>query len=128
MPFERQSIDPKKITPLLRHKWSPKVLEEGFIPFPKRLLRCAGGIFKGDHRLGQLRVVLAIVDYARPDVETRPTMRYLQFATGMTKARILECLDELEAAGLLTKLPTPMGLEIDYKPLVDKIVELTEED
>jgi hypothetical protein len=126
--IERQKVDASKITPLLRHKWPGGALDEGFVPFPKRLLRCTGRVFSGKNRLGQLRVVLAIVDNARPDLKWLPNVRYLAFATGMSRARVVQCLDELAARKLLTWEETPEGLKIDYAPLVRRIVRLTEDD
>lgn len=128
MARERQKVDPSRITPLLLHKWPGGALAEGFVPFPKRLLRCAGKIFRGTNRLGHLRVVLAIVDSARPDRDLLPTARYLGYVTGMSRARVLRYLDELRDRKVLSWEETPEGLKIDYTQLVRRIVRLTEDE
>lgn len=129
MPFERSKLDVAKITPLLKHKWSEKLLNEGYVPFPKRLLRCAGKIFAGSSRLGELRVVLALADYARPDFKRSPTLAYLAYATGMTKKRVERCLASLRKRKLLKISELGSGtMEIDYLPLLKRAEALTEDD
>lgn len=69
--FERQRVRPSSLTPVLIEKWSEPVLREGFVPFPKRMLRCLGSLFGHTPEIERLAVVMAVVDYRRPS----PTRR-----------------------------------------------------
>ena len=46
----------------VRRKWSDSLLTEGFVPFPKTLLRTLLSVFTEEHALEDLVTVLAIVD------------------------------------------------------------------
>jgi len=106
-------------------KWSDEILDEGFVPFPKRLLRCAGQVFVGDLRLSELRVVLAIVDYARPQVSRPPSLLHLAQLAGLTEIKFKKCLKTLRARKLIDWTGTEDRMTFDYDGLRDAIVSIT---
>ena len=86
MGLERRKIDRTRIPDTAAHKWSLEVLEEGFVPFPKKLIRCLAEMFGGPDGIDQLRVLLAVIDYRRPDLVRPPSLEYLSFNAGMMTA------------------------------------------
>lgn len=123
--FHRQHIDTSKIPQPLRYKWSELILDEGFVPFPKRLVRCLGEIFRGDEGIQDLQVVLAIVDYRRPNLTRQPSLDYLAFLADITPAAFRQRLDSLQARGLLTVDGEEDELKIEISGLLGKIEKLT---
>ncbi len=83
-------------------KWESKTLDEGFIPFPKRLLRCQHLIFSGEKGVEELAVVLAIVDFKRPNLLRQPSLSYLAFLSGLSVEVFKERLQELIERGLVS--------------------------
>ncbi|MFO0976129.1 MAG: hypothetical protein U0996_06995 [Planctomycetaceae bacterium] len=127
MTFQRKkNIAPQP--PALNAKWPGKTLDEGFVPFPKRLLRCAGRIFGGAHAMEELCVMLAIVDFLRPDLYRWPSYEYLAFIAGMSEATVRRTVTALSERGLLVadeKSDGQVTLRIDG--LIEKITSLTDD-
>ena len=93
------------IKPELRAKWPGRALDEGFVPFPKRLIRVLTQF--GDATLIQeLTVLLAVVDYNRERLEAGPSLQLLAFNSG---------LDELVVAGCLDRMRQKNWIQIDYE-------------
>jgi hypothetical protein len=126
--FERQHINAKQLPPNLKAKWSERVLQEGFVAFPKRLLRCMTRFFVGEGGVPNLAVVLAIVDHRRPNPQRGPSLEYLAFLSGMEPAQVEAALERLQGQGLLHCLEDGSGrLEIDLDPLFTAIEGATAE-
>ena len=106
-------------------KWSREVVNEGFVPFPKRLLRCVTSLLDGEDPLGELAVLLAIVDYRRPGLTRGPSLAFLAFVANMPVEKFRERLHRLEGKSLITVAGTDDDLKVDLKPLLERIVELT---
>ncbi|MEO7717286.1 MAG: hypothetical protein ABIY70_13885 [Capsulimonas sp.] len=111
-------------------KWSKAVLAEGFAPFPKRLMRCLGEVFKGRDALSQLQVVLAIADSKRlpkNGVPYRPsTLSFLAYNVGMDEKRFLEHIHQLRDEGMIFVHDNDENhFDVDLGPLLRKIEELT---
>lgn len=123
--FQRQRITPSRIPQPILYKWSEQVLDEGFVPFPKRLVRCLGKIFRGDEGIQDLQVVLAIVDYRRPNLTRQPSLDYLAFLADMAPAEFRQRLDALQARGLLTVGGDEDELEIEISGLLGEIEKST---
>ncbi len=123
--FQRQRIPPSRVPQPVLYKWSELVLDEGFVPFPKRLVRCLGEIFRGDEGIQDLQVVLAIVDYRRPNLTRQPSLDYLAFLADMTPAAFRQRLDSLRARGLLTVDGEEDELNIEISGLLGEIEKLT---
>lgn len=82
-------------------KWNRDLLIEGFVPFPKRLLRCLHRLFAGENGLQELQVVLAWADYQRPSVVQPPSIEYLAFIAGLTVGQVDSALSSLQDRGLI---------------------------
>ena len=103
-------------------KWSPDVLDDGFVPFPKRLLRSLTRLFTGDTGVANLAVVLAIADYKRDVPVPHPSVGVLAFAAGLTPEQFRERLTDLQERGLVEVWGTDEALRIDMKGLLKAIV------
>jgi hypothetical protein len=125
--FYRRKV-PGTMKPVLTVKWSEPVLDEGYIAFPKRLLRAAPKIFRGEHALEQLSVVLALVDYIRPDSTRPPSIGFLSFTAGIDAERFQERLRELSDAGLVSWVGNRDGVKYSLEGLKQAILEHSGED
>jgi len=126
--FERQKLDPKRIPEVVKHKWGAKVLDEGFIALPKRLLRCLPEVIQGPHALEHLAVILAVVDYKRPKQVRPPSVDYLAFIAGMPAEMFKERLKELEAKQWLITNGTDADLDVKIEPFVEEVMKLTQDE
>ncbi len=108
-------------------KWSRRVLDEGFVAFPKRLLRALPKMFSGATALDQLRVVLAVADYRRPNQTRVPSLGLLAFVAGMTNDDFRHALEQLINRGLVTVNGGDDALSVSLDPLLDKIMKETTE-
>jgi len=119
MEFSRQRVGrlPKRV----EVKWDGRVLTEGFVPFPKRLIRCLPVLFSGPQALEELAVVLAIVDYRRPNVSRPPSVDYLAFIAGIEKLVFRQVLDRLVEKNWLLVRGEDEYLEIELTGLLDAI-------
>jgi hypothetical protein len=117
----------QNLPPVVVFKWSEEVLNEGFIPFPKRLLRCLPRLFAQQGSVGDLQVILAIVDYARPNLSRPPSYDYLAFNAGMTVPIFKDHVREMERRGWLETSGPDDAVTITIDGLLDTIVRLTED-
>ena len=92
--FTRPHLE--KLPDAVVYKWSRHVLTEGFVPFPKKLLRCIDRILVGGDPIAELQVILAVVDFKRPNASRLPSMTYLSFLAGMEEAKFQKVLGELQ--------------------------------
>jgi len=99
--FYRQRVNTRRLPTAVVAKWSEPVLEEGFIPFPKKLLRCLPAVFTGPNVAEDLAVVLAVVDYKRPNLSRLPSLGYLAFLAGMEPEEFQTRLVDLEKRELI---------------------------
>jgi hypothetical protein len=99
MSFEFQKIEVSKLPEVVRYKWGDALLSEGFIPFPKRLLRVLSKLFDEDFSL--LQVVLAVADYDRPNLRQMPSVAYLAHLAGMNEEEFMEAVGKLVSKGLV---------------------------
>ncbi len=123
MQFEHAKVDPGQLPPTVLSKWSAGVLDEGFVPFPKRLLRCLATLFSGSAALEQLAVILAIADYRRPRPYRSPSLARLAFTADMEEEAFLKHLLALQKRGWLKAGGTPDALEIELDGLLAEIVK-----
>jgi hypothetical protein len=119
--FVRQRIDTSRLPATLAAKWSRSVLTEGFVPFPKQLLRCLPKIFTGTGAIEKLAVILAIVDFQRDELFRDPSLEYLAFTAGMDSDDFQTIMSSLEKEGLISVEETDTGLRISLKGLLEKI-------
>jgi hypothetical protein len=114
------------VPPVLAAKWTAALLDEGFVAFPKRLIRVAPRVFRGEHAIEQLAVVLAIVDYLRPHLARFPSLGYLAFVAGIEPERFQERLNELAVAGLVTSAGNREAMRFDLDGLYQVIRDLSD--
>jgi len=105
-------------------KWSVPLLDEGFIPFPKRLLRCLSNVFSD---VNELQAVLAIVDYRRKDPIRPPSYDFLAFTAGISVPELKDRVERLREKGYVTVTGIDDAITIDINPLLARIEELTGE-
>ncbi len=109
------------MTVAVRFKWDEDLLAEGFTPFPKKLIRCIYRIFGGSLAFEHLAVVLAVVDYRRPNLTREPSLGFLSFNTGLSASTVMDCLHDLQQEGLLTISGDEEALSINPEKLCDRI-------
>jgi hypothetical protein len=123
--FERKKLT-NPLPPSVEAKWSQKVLDERFVPLPKRLLRCLPTVFKGEHAMEDLAVVLAIVDYLRPGLSRGPSIDFLAFTAGLARDVFVERARSLEERGLIRRNGSDDAVEFSVKGLEEEIVRQTD--
>lgn len=124
----RKKLSNKQIPDAVKAKWSTEVLDEGFTPFPKRLTRCLPSVFTGTHALEDLAVVLAIVDYRRPDLSRPPSVEYLAFMAGMEPSTFLRRVHHLIELGWITREGPDESVTFQIEGLLNRIKEETADD
>lgn len=125
--FRRKKIE--NVPQMVQHKWSAKVTDEGFVPFPKRLLRCLSKALGDDATFDHLRVILSIADYNRPNLLHPPSMGYLAFNAGLEKETFRSRLKELQRRGLVVvEVDNDEAVSVNMHGLLARIVDLTPEE
>ncbi len=109
----------------LSAKWSAALLEEGFVPFPKKFIRSVHRILTGSEGLEELAVILAVTDYRRPSVTRPPSIDYLSFVTELSPENVQKALQRLKERGLVTVTESPLGVDVDTRGLIERIQEIT---
>jgi hypothetical protein len=109
----------------LTAKWSSKILEEGFVPFPKKLLRCMRELFAGAEGFAELAVLLGVADYKRPSLSRPPSREYLAFLVNMPVDEFNAVLDRLEKRGFCKVTDHPLGVEVDMEGFFKELEEKT---
>ena len=126
--FERRKIDPARLPHAAVAKWSQTVLDEGFVPLPKRMLRCLSALFEGSPAISQLATVLAIVDYKRPALSRPPSVEFLAFTAGMDVATFKRNVDELQSRGWVTASGSEPAFDVEIEGLIQEILERTRDE
>src|SRR4051794_37541617 len=101
MGIKRRKFLVDRFPDAIRAKWPMEILDEGFTPFPKRLLRCLDEVLGRSDAVDDLRVVLALADYQRPDETPPARTEMLAAIAGMTAERFSERLSELQRRDLV---------------------------
>lgn len=109
-------------------KWRADVLDEGFVPFPKRMLRCLGKIFSGTNAIRDLQIVMAVADYARPNLSRDPSYEFLGFVAGCSGDEVKDTLAGLRDAELLSFAEEDDEVRVSFEPLLKRIVDLTDDE
>lgn len=119
-----RKINFEKVPAVTVFKWHGKeVLDEGYVALPKRLLRTMRETLTGKKPLSDLRVLLALVDYNRPDLERPPSLRYLASIAGMEESVVEERLEDLEKRKLVRVIDwNKNAICVDYGGFVRRIL------
>lgn len=126
--FSRQKIRAQDLPSVVLVKWSAATLNEGFVPLPKKLLRCMPKVFKGPEAMERFALVMAVADYRRPNLTRGPSRDYLAFISGLSPQRVTELLEDLRSDRLISySFKGPDELEIDMGGLLTRILSLTAE-
>ncbi len=115
--FVRQHLS---VNSSLATKWSYTVLEEGYVPMPKMFIRTLSTIL-GDVR--DLQVILAIVDYKRPNLTRKPSLEYLSFLAGLDVDLFRRRIEEMRLKNWLLVSGSDSEMEISLDPLLKLIEE-----
>ncbi|WP_145944352.1 hypothetical protein [Fuerstiella marisgermanici] len=115
-------MDSSKVSAVLQHKWSKDIMDEGYIPFPKRLLRVLPQFF-GDVSL--LQVVLAVVDYSRPDLTHPASYEHLAFMAGMPVEEFRKGVTRLKQIGWVKTMGPEDAVWFDLDRLKELITDAT---
>jgi hypothetical protein len=99
--FFPQEIDTGKLPDDVISKWSKSALCEGFVPFPKKLLRGVTKIFDQRDGVAKLAVILAVVDFKRAKLTRNPSADYLAFIAGMDVDDFRKHLKDLNTQSLV---------------------------
>lgn len=108
----------------LTTKWSEDILSEGFVPLPKKFVRCLSSVFV-EPSYERLQLIMAIVDYIRPNLSNPPSVEYLAFTAGLTPERCKTCLDDLKNAGLIDYDGHDIALTVNLDGLKSRIRQKT---
>lgn len=113
--------------PVLRAKWDDEVLNEGFVPFPKRLLRAIPHLFPENHDVAELAALLAVVDYRRPNLRNLPSTRYLAFVAGLGPKQFKRILTNLEAKNWIETEGSDEEIDVTLSGFFEAIKEAAPE-
>lgn len=123
--FPRKKIDAAQLPPAFRAKFPDYVLEEAFVPAPKRLLRALPVLFPGNPEIEDLGVLLSVVDFKRPKLTRLPSLDFLAFVAGMNPDQFERSLERLKGRGWIHVEGTREALKVDLEPFFEKIREAT---
>ena len=119
--FTRQYVSSAKLPPQVVEKWSASVLAEGFVPFPKKLLRCLHRLFPGAEAAKELAVLLAVVDFKRPNLTRLPSLAYLAFIAGLDEQEFKAVLNRLKEKGFVRISGHDDGLDISLTEFLETV-------
>jgi hypothetical protein len=126
--LKRKKIPREKIPNAIAAKWSHEVLDEGFTPLPKRLLRCLSTLFAGRDAVKEMQVVFSIADYLRPELARGPSIAYLAFNAGLDREEFRRVLNELVKKGWITIAGPDEAADISINGLIKEILKKSEEE
>ncbi|EEF60503.1 hypothetical protein [Pedosphaera parvula] len=129
--FVRQQVATTALPMQVVCKWTRPLLDEGYVPFPKKLVRCLHRLFTDANAAKDLAVILAVVDYHRPKLSRNPSIEYLSFLAGLEVAEFEASLSRLEERGFVRVVVIRDelgGVEISYAGLLAEIDKLTRGD
>lgn len=126
-PFLRPVVNLDKVPDSIKAKWPDReVLQEGFMPIPKRLVRCLHQLFANEEQVDELRALLVYVDFLRERMPRLPSIAHLAFTAGMSEADYTAAANRLAARNLWTITRSGgEGFEANLEPLHRRIKELT---
>jgi predicted transcriptional regulator len=123
--FSRPQVPREKIPQAIIAKWGYEVLSEGFIPFPKKLLRCLPELL-GDDGIRRLQAILAIIDYRRSEPIGLPSKDFLAYNAGLTLEEFKSIVADLTARGLIDGKGTDQNFAVSTKGLTEAILKEAE--
>lgn len=125
--LKRQKLPTNSIPSSLTVKWPIQLLEEGYVPFPKTLVRCLHLLFMGPTAATDIAVVLVITDTFYLKRTRLPTPIFLSFLAGLSVEATMASLERLKALGYARVKASEEGLDIDLRGLWTRIEEATKD-
>ena len=129
------SEEPKFYRPLVTNlppavlaKWPEDLLEEGFVPFPKKLLRGMPEIWGNSAAVSELAIILATIDFKRADHWELPSREYLAFLSGLKRPRFDSAYRRLKEKKFIKTKIKNERLDINLEGFFDAVREHVEED
>jgi hypothetical protein len=118
------------MSPQVRAKWPVSLLEEGFVPFSKKLLRALVPVLgESTEPLQDLAAILVVIDYIRPAIQRPPSPEYLAFNAGLDRDVLMGALNRLAARGLVEYGIDDHGrLELDLEGFYAAVDDATSEE
>jgi len=102
-------------------KWSFGALSEGFVPFPKKLLRCLHRLYPDVEAMKDIAALLAIVDFKRAQQPRAPSPDYLAFIAGLERSEFETALQRLENKGYVKVTRNADSIDVALGGLLDAI-------
>lgn len=99
--FTRQRVPIDRMGSAL-DKWPVRMLEEGYLPFPKRLMRSFHRIFVGPLGMDHFATMLAAADFKRRNLSRLPNVEFLAFTAGLEPDRLEQCLYDIHQVGVVS--------------------------
>ena len=127
MAFFRQKLNVEQFPASIRAKWCLPLLDEGYVPFPKRLVRCLDNVLPQPLGLPHLRVILAVEDFKRDGQMRLPSIQFLAHLAGRKEKEFGARLKDLKKEGLVITKGTEEAIDVSFTPLFEKAVALTDE-
>ena len=128
--IERRKIDTSRLPKVVREKWieDDDVLDEGFVPFPKRLIRCLPEVLGERDGMSLLAVVLAVVDDRRPAQSRPPSLQQLAHIAGLSATKFKRCLSELVAMKYATSDGPDEAIDVGLEGLLKEVARKTSDE
>jgi len=127
--FYRPEFESSYFPASIQAKWPGVLLEEGFVPFPKKVLRCIHQILEGKDALELLCVILAIADFKRAPHRgakmRAPSAKYLAFIAGLPEEKFISLLKKLEDKKLVQVRTVQGRLDISLEGLIVEVEKRT---
>ena len=125
--LERLKINTQELPDVVRNKWieDESVLDEGFVPFPKRFVRCLPEVLGNKDGMCLLAVVLAVADYRRPRQSRPPSLEYLAHLAGLTTTKFKRHLSELVAMNYVTSEGPDEAIAVGLEGLLKEVARKT---
>src|SRR5262245_19851222 len=113
-------------SPTVLAKWPAEVLDEGFCPYPKRLIRAAPKLLSAPTAMQQMATLLSIVDFKRPGGRP-PSLGVLAYTAGLDTEAFKARLRELKDLQLIEVQGNEHALEISLFGLTRAVMEKSSE-
>ena len=117
-----QKVDIRKMPHVVIAKWSRALLDEGFVPLPKRVLRCLGEVFSGPTGIERFQALMAVVDYRRPVLDHQPSIEFLACTAGLPVEKFRSAMNEMEQL----RFVKIKGTDAAYEVTIDGILKALE--
>lgn len=110
-PFKRQKF--ASLPPEVVAKWPMTVVDEGYTPFPKKLMRTLHQVLPLGEVGEELSALLAVVDFRRTKLLRLPSAAYLAFIAGLEEDAFVNALQRLKNRGYVEFSGNREGVDVN---------------